>query len=308
MRDYHRPDDPTAPIPRTELDALVSAATLGTHPTLTCIEGKRVGQVYRLRPGENILGRALDADVFINAKNISRQHAQIMVSRDRCVLQDLGSTNGTYWRGEPVKAPVELATGDTIGLGGKVVLRFEMEGRADAITDDGLYVTATRDAMTGAHSLNYLLEALEIEWPWATRHNRPCALLFISLDQYSLIRECMGLNVANQLLIELAELVRPRIRKEDLFARTAPNQFCVLSRGTASEQARVLADRLLETAMLHRVEWRGERITFRVSVASVSSDDPEVSTPPELVSKGQAALEEAIVRSGPVDQPPPRRA
>ena len=45
------------------------------------------------------------------------KHARIVVEGDRATLEDLGSKNGTFWRGERISAPVPLADGDEIRLG-----------------------------------------------------------------------------------------------------------------------------------------------------------------------------------------------
>lgn len=69
-----------------------------------------------LREGENILGRAGDEVIVIDAATISRRHARIVVS-DGAWVEDLGSKNGT-WVGETkIEGPTPLADGDAIRLG-----------------------------------------------------------------------------------------------------------------------------------------------------------------------------------------------
>ena len=74
-----------------------------------------------LKTGENILGRAPDAEVWIDASGVSRQHARIRVDGSEAKLEDLGSKNGTYLRGKAVTAPEVLRDGDQIRLGSVVV-------------------------------------------------------------------------------------------------------------------------------------------------------------------------------------------
>jgi DNA-binding winged helix-turn-helix (wHTH) protein len=74
-----------------------------------------------LTDGENILGRAPDAAVWIDALGVSRHHARIVVSGPEATVEDLGSKNGTFVRGQPVKAPHRLADGDQIRLGSVIV-------------------------------------------------------------------------------------------------------------------------------------------------------------------------------------------
>lgn len=48
---------------------------------------------------------------------MSRRHASTRVEGGRARLEDLGSKNGTFCRGERVTSPVVLCDGDEIGLG-----------------------------------------------------------------------------------------------------------------------------------------------------------------------------------------------
>jgi DNA-binding winged helix-turn-helix (wHTH) protein len=74
-----------------------------------------------LEPGENIVGRAPDAAVWIDAPGVSRHHARIRLDGAAVTLEDLGSKNGTYLHGERVAAPSPLSDGDQIQLGSVVV-------------------------------------------------------------------------------------------------------------------------------------------------------------------------------------------
>ena len=76
--------------------------------------------------GENILGRE-DDGVRIDSATVSRRHARICISDSEAVLEDLGSKNGTFVRGEPVLAPIRLNDGDEVRTG-SVVFRFRMTG------------------------------------------------------------------------------------------------------------------------------------------------------------------------------------
>jgi DNA-binding winged helix-turn-helix (wHTH) protein len=70
-----------------------------------------------LRPGDNVLGRVDDGIVWFDAPSVSRRHARIRVDGGRATLEDLGSKNGTFCKGERVTSPVVLSDGDEIRLG-----------------------------------------------------------------------------------------------------------------------------------------------------------------------------------------------
>jgi pSer/pThr/pTyr-binding forkhead associated (FHA) protein len=88
-------------------------------PFLTDPSGK---EHYLTNPISTI-GRAVENDVVILSKRISREHARIRREGRKLFLEDLGSTNGTFLNDERVQAPVTLRDGDRITLG-EVVFIF----------------------------------------------------------------------------------------------------------------------------------------------------------------------------------------
>lgn len=78
-----------------------------------------------LTEGDNLVGRGVDASVWIDAPGVSRHHARIVVRKGEATLEDLGSKNGTYVGESRVTIPHRLVNGDQIRLG-SVVLTFRI--------------------------------------------------------------------------------------------------------------------------------------------------------------------------------------
>jgi hypothetical protein len=62
------------------------------------------------------IGRHDSNDLRFNSRNVSNYHAEILIQPDGLVIQDLGSTNGTYVNEERVKRR-KLVAGDRIRIG-----------------------------------------------------------------------------------------------------------------------------------------------------------------------------------------------
>jgi DNA-binding winged helix-turn-helix (wHTH) protein len=84
------------------------------------------GQVA-LTDGEHLLGRDGDVAVWLESPSVSRHHARIRVSGTDATIEDLGSKNGTYLRGERLATPSPLTDGDEIRLG-SVLVKFRLTG------------------------------------------------------------------------------------------------------------------------------------------------------------------------------------
>jgi hypothetical protein len=78
--------------------------------------GLRAGAVYDLSNGA-ILGRGSEADIVLEDSFSSSRHARLIPQGDAVVLEDCGSTNGTYLNGEPLGGPQPLHEGDRIKIG-----------------------------------------------------------------------------------------------------------------------------------------------------------------------------------------------
>jgi len=63
------------------------------------------------------IGRALECDIVITSKRISREHACIRRDGWRIFLEDMGSTNGTYLNNERILESMQLRDGDQIQVG-----------------------------------------------------------------------------------------------------------------------------------------------------------------------------------------------
>lgn len=78
--------------------------------------GLASGSAYDLSEGA-LLGRGDQADIRLEDGFASSAHARLTPQGDVMVLEDLGSTNGTYLNGEPLRGPQPLHAGDTIRIG-----------------------------------------------------------------------------------------------------------------------------------------------------------------------------------------------
>jgi hypothetical protein len=74
------------------------------------------GVAYDLSDGA-VLGRGDEADIPLEDSFASSRHARLSPRGAVMVLEDLGSTNGTYLNGEPLRGPQPLHPGDRIRIG-----------------------------------------------------------------------------------------------------------------------------------------------------------------------------------------------
>ncbi len=87
--------------------------------------GPNPGMVFELTEEILMTGRDVTNDIVIGDAEMSRQHARLTRTPGGYVLEDLGSTNGTFVNGERLMAPRVLNPGDLVGMGETVTMTFD---------------------------------------------------------------------------------------------------------------------------------------------------------------------------------------
>ena len=75
------------------------------------------GEQHLLTGQGACIGRAVDCDIVIVSKSVSRQHARIRPEGHYWLLEDLDSTNGTFLNDIRLAVPQKLRDGDQITIG-----------------------------------------------------------------------------------------------------------------------------------------------------------------------------------------------
>ncbi|TDB86819.1 FHA domain-containing protein, partial [Actinomadura sp. KC216] len=92
----------------------------GGHPRLlvtTAVEGSDTTQrTYEINTPVTLLGRGTDCDLRLVDPGVSRHHAEIRVEGPEIALVDLGSTNGSFVNGQPIRR-VTLVDGSRVTMG-----------------------------------------------------------------------------------------------------------------------------------------------------------------------------------------------
>ena len=87
--------------------------------------GPTPGAAYTLEGDQITIGRDSTNGIAINDAEISRRHARLTFQGGKYILEDLGSTNGTFVNGQRLAGPRVLKPGEVISFGEQIVLVFE---------------------------------------------------------------------------------------------------------------------------------------------------------------------------------------
>jgi pSer/pThr/pTyr-binding forkhead associated (FHA) protein len=102
---------------------------------------------------EIVVGRSSDLDMVLVEDMVSRKHAKISASEDQIVIQDLGSTNGTFVNGEKIKK-ARLKEGDRILIGTSIIKLVAVDS-SQAVSEEAarqrLEQTGQKRSVSGAN-------------------------------------------------------------------------------------------------------------------------------------------------------------
>jgi diguanylate cyclase (GGDEF)-like protein/PAS domain S-box-containing protein len=160
------------------------------------------------------------------------------------------SRNGEEFGIEDSAAPIRHANGDVLG----VVLVFHDVTEQRRLSGEMSY-RATHDPLTGLVNRAEFETRLRRVLDKAHEDRSEHALLYIDLDQFKLVNDACGHSVGDQLLQQVAKLLREGVRARDTLARLGGDEFAIILEHCTGEQAQRVAqkicDRMEEFRFLH---------------------------------------------------------
>ncbi len=261
-----------------------------SHAYLIVLAGSNTGEMHRLGH-QAILGRGAEAEVRIFDTSVSREHALFVYRDEQVAVEDLGSRNGTFINGAPVRQRTPLRDGDQIQIGSTTILKFSHHDHLEERFQQQMYELALRDGLTKLYNRKFFMDRLKPECAFRTRHAGPLALIMLDVDRFKKVNDTFGHQAGDFVLVKLARSVEPVLRAEDTLARYGGEEFVVLCRDTAEEAALALAERIRERIARSRFQFEGRLIptTISLGVACVAGSSGEQS-PEALLSAADTAL------------------
>lgn len=236
------------------------------------------------------VGRGADNHIVLDGDSVSRRHAYFERRNGAWFVVDERSTNGTYVNEEQINLEAELRNNDRIKVG-PTILKYLSGADAEAKYHEEIYRMTIVDGLTQIHNKRYLYEELGREITRARRHNRPLAALMFDIDYFKRINDHFGHLAGDYVLRELADAVKSRIRRDEIFARYGGEEFVIVLPETTLEGAQALAESIREKVAEHQFVFQGERISVTISIgcALMGTDDGA----PELIQRADERLYEA---------------
>lgn len=263
------------------------------EPYLIVLAGGPVGMMYRVKLKDaTVIGRGLDADIRLEDEGVSRRHARVVASHDGDpVIEDLGSSNGTFVNGQAIERQV-LRDGDKIQIGSVSILKFSYQDNLELTFQQELFDRGIKDGLTEIYNKRYFLDRIAGEFAHARRHGSKLNLLMFDIDHFKKINDTHGHPAGDIVLQELAKLVSKMLRTSDVLARYGGEEFVVLMRDVDEAGALILAQRVRRHVKRYRFAAKHTPIALTISIGMSSLSD-EMESADDLVQQADDYLYKA---------------
>ena len=234
-------------------------------------DARQFGKRHILGPDAVTLGRGSENTIVLENDSVSRRHCKIERRGRSYTVNDLDSTNGTYVNDELV-TDYQLRRGDQVKVG-DTILKFLSGSDMEAQYHETIYKMTIVDGLTGVNNKRYLLESLEREIPRGRRHQRPLTLVMFDIDHFKSINDSYGHLAGDYVLKELAQLVKSRLRPDDILGRYGGEEFAVILPETNASGGTHIAEELRQLVGTHPFTFERERIQVTVSMGVAQLED-----------------------------------
>jgi len=130
---------------------------------------------------------------------------------------------------------------------------------------------ATRDYLTGLVNRAALINEIDRAIRRA-KNGKPSALLVIDIDNFKALNDTLTYSMGDEILVEVASHIEKMVRKSDLVARIAGDEFAVLLTGVSLDEARATAERIRASLENLRFEVSSMPVYLTVSAGMTEID------------------------------------
>ncbi|QXZ11006.1 EAL domain-containing protein [Comamonas sp. Y33R10-2] len=144
---------------------------------------------------------------------------------------------------------------------------------------DQLSWNSRHDTLTGLENRGEFERRLQKLLTQGLHQVKPCALLYIDLDQFKLINETSSHSAGDEMLCEVSRMLQHNLRETDCLARMGGDEFAVLLENCPPSNVSTIAEKLRLAAQQLQTYW-GEktlRTGFSIGVVHIPGDSTNAS-------------------------------
>lgn len=147
---------------------------------------------------------------------------------------------------------------------------------------------ATHDPLTNLPNRRVFEHRLEVLLKQAETYHSGHVLCYLDLDRFKIVNDTCGHAAGDELLKQVVNLFRQRVRSNDLLARIGGDEFGLLLENCPVERALGITEEIRKSLHHYHFVWNGRSFQIGVSIGMVAIDSRWKSLP-ELLAAADAA-------------------
>jgi len=158
----------------------------------------------------------------------------------------------------------------------KVAERTKELANAYAVLEEGkveleeanaqLRQLAMVDSLTNVFNRRYLFDMGEKLFNMAKRYQWGLSILLLDIDHFKMINDTYGHAAGDEVLRQVAALLKNRLRESDVLGRVGGEEFVILAPSTSLESSQLLAQELMDILKSAEIMWEGRRVSITLSI------------------------------------------
>ncbi len=236
---------------------------LSDYTVIQIMEPENVIPLIRQKAPDLIMLDIMMPD--IDGFTIARELKNDSVLRDIPVIFVSACTSG-----EEVRKGLELGARDYIKKpyeDTEVLARVHRVLRENEEKRD-LYYRATRDALTGLFNRSYFMDTVRAKLGMAIRNMLTFSIAMVDIDHFKMINDQHGHPAGDDVLRNLAGILKASCREYDIVARYGGEEFILYFEGITRDQAGAIVDRIrIKTGGVPMGPDNGITVTFSSGIA-----------------------------------------
>ncbi len=157
-----------------------------------------------------------------------------------------------------------------------------------------LQLLAATDPMTKLYNRRYFTSASAHIFDLAKRHKNSVSLIMLDIDKFKSINDTYGHKTGDDVIVNLANILRKQQRKSDIICRFGGEEFLILLPNTTIKNAKIVAEKIrtnVKKASIYLNEEKSIQYSVSLGVSEVDAqNEPNIE---EAIKRADSALYEA---------------
>jgi len=134
------------------------------------------------------------------------------------------------------------------------------------------------DDLTGVYNYRYMQYRLKEELTRSKRHKRPLSVVFVDLDRFKDVNDQHGHREGDEVIKQVAQLLRSKTRSDDLFGRLGGDEFFAILPETNIKEAITIAERLCQSLRSFSHKTPDGRTIHNIRLSAGVASYPDVAS------------------------------